>query len=207
MGIVRPSFNIRLSNCRITRRGGVKSPPSIVRSRTPRGARSIASTCPIAFVPAGRTIRSYAYTGSTSVAVTCWPTRLTVILRSSATRKGLPVSTTSWTEASPDCAEGGGPAPSATARMAVAPKKWCVTRVRGSGHRKSFAGCEGFCRRRPSNVTGVLAPLSDLDLARRVLAGDESAFEDFFGSYFSRLYRFARVRLGGDEDAAEDIVQ
>jgi len=52
-----------------------------------------------------------------------------------------------------------------------------------------------------------LATLSDLDLARRVLAGDESAFEDFFGSYFSRLYRFARVRLGGDEDAAEDVVQ
>jgi RNA polymerase sigma-70 factor (ECF subfamily) len=49
--------------------------------------------------------------------------------------------------------------------------------------------------------------VSDLVLARRVLAGDEEAFDEFFERYFRRLYRFALVRLGGNEDAAEDIVQ
>jgi RNA polymerase sigma-70 factor (ECF subfamily) len=49
--------------------------------------------------------------------------------------------------------------------------------------------------------------VSDLDLARRVLAGDESACETLFAEYFPRLYRFARIRLGGDEQAAEEVVQ
>jgi RNA polymerase sigma-70 factor (ECF subfamily) len=49
--------------------------------------------------------------------------------------------------------------------------------------------------------------MSDIDLARRVLAGDESASEAFFADYFPRLYRFARIRLGGDDQAAEDVVQ
>ncbi len=49
--------------------------------------------------------------------------------------------------------------------------------------------------------------MSDLDLARRVLAGDESASEAFFADYFPRLYRFARIRVGRDDQAAEDIVQ
>lgn len=47
----------------------------------------------------------------------------------------------------------------------------------------------------------------DLDLARRVLAGDESAAEAFFAEFFPRLYRFARIRLGRDEQAAEEVVQ
>lgn len=51
-----------------------------------------------------------------------------------------------------------------------------------------------------------MAP-GDLALARRLIAGDESAFDEFFAGYFPRLYRFARVRLGGNEDAAEDVVQ
>ena len=51
-----------------------------------------------------------------------------------------------------------------------------------------------------------MAP-GDLALARRLIAGEESAFEEFFAGYFPRLYRFARVRLGGHEDAAEDVVQ
>ena len=46
-----------------------------------------------------------------------------------------------------------------------------------------------------------------LALARRVIAGEESAFEEFFSAYFPRLYRFARVRLGGNDDGAEDVVQ
>jgi RNA polymerase sigma-70 factor (ECF subfamily) len=49
--------------------------------------------------------------------------------------------------------------------------------------------------------------MSDLALARRLLAGDESAFEEFFTDYFPRLYRFARARLDGNEDAAEEVVQ
>ena len=48
---------------------------------------------------------------------------------------------------------------------------------------------------------------SDLDLARRIVAGNESASEEFFAEYFPRLYRFARIRLGGDDQAAEEVVQ
>jgi RNA polymerase sigma-70 factor (ECF subfamily) len=48
---------------------------------------------------------------------------------------------------------------------------------------------------------------SDFALARRLLAGDESAFEEFFADYFPRVYRFACVRLAGNEDAAEEVVQ
>ena len=51
-----------------------------------------------------------------------------------------------------------------------------------------------------------MAP-SDLTLTRRLRAGEESAFEEFFAEYFPRLYRFARVRLCGHDDAADDVVQ
>ena len=47
----------------------------------------------------------------------------------------------------------------------------------------------------------------DRQLARRLLAGDEAAFRRFFDEHYGRLYRFALSRLGGDESAAEDIVQ
>jgi RNA polymerase sigma-70 factor (ECF subfamily) len=49
--------------------------------------------------------------------------------------------------------------------------------------------------------------MSDLALARRVIAGDEAAFDEFFAVYFPRLYRFALGRLDGNEDAAEEVVQ
>jgi RNA polymerase sigma-70 factor (ECF subfamily) len=49
--------------------------------------------------------------------------------------------------------------------------------------------------------------MEDLALARRVLAGDEAAFGEFFDRFFPRLYRFALVRLRHDGDAAEEIVQ
>ena len=49
--------------------------------------------------------------------------------------------------------------------------------------------------------------MSDVELARRVLSGDEAAFDEFFDRYFPRLYRFAIARLGGNEDASEEIVQ
>src|SRR3954470_2799294 len=44
------------------------------------------------------------------------------------------------------------------------------------------------------------------ELVRRMLGGDEGAFDDFFADYFPRLFRFAVLRLR-DPDAAEDIVQ
>lgn len=49
--------------------------------------------------------------------------------------------------------------------------------------------------------------MNDLALARRVIAGDEAAFEEFFDRYFPRLFRFALPRLGGNEDDTEEIVQ
>ena len=49
--------------------------------------------------------------------------------------------------------------------------------------------------------------MSDRDLARRMLAGHEEAFNEFFDDHFPRLYRFALPRLGGDADAAEEVVQ
>jgi len=48
---------------------------------------------------------------------------------------------------------------------------------------------------------------SDRELVKRMLAGEERAFEEFFSGHFSRLYRFARARLGQDVDAAEEVVQ
>jgi len=47
----------------------------------------------------------------------------------------------------------------------------------------------------------------DRELVRRMLAGDERAFDDFFDGYFPGLYRFALTRLGHDEDAAEEVAQ
>lgn len=49
--------------------------------------------------------------------------------------------------------------------------------------------------------------LDDKRLVKRLLAGDEQAFSQFFDEYFSRLYRFALTRLGDDPDAARDVVQ
>src|SRR5678815_3570206 len=47
----------------------------------------------------------------------------------------------------------------------------------------------------------------DQQLVQRVLAGEERAFDAFFGEYFPRLYRFALPRLSRDEDLAKDVVQ
>ena len=49
--------------------------------------------------------------------------------------------------------------------------------------------------------------MDDLAIARGVMSGDESAAEAFFSEYFHRIFRFARVRLGGNEDAAEEVTQ
>ncbi|MCS6947587.1 MAG: sigma-70 family RNA polymerase sigma factor [Steroidobacteraceae bacterium] len=45
------------------------------------------------------------------------------------------------------------------------------------------------------------------DLVSRLLAGDERAFKAFFDEYFDRLYRFALVRTGGDQDLAAEVAQ
>jgi len=47
----------------------------------------------------------------------------------------------------------------------------------------------------------------DKKLAKQLLAGNEPAFDRFFDENFARLYRFALVRLGDDEDAAREIAQ
>jgi RNA polymerase sigma-70 factor (ECF subfamily) len=58
-----------------------------------------------------------------------------------------------------------------------------------------------------ASIQGRLDGVSDLELTRRVLAGDETASEELFDEFFPRLYRFARTRLGGDDQAAEEVVQ
>lgn len=48
---------------------------------------------------------------------------------------------------------------------------------------------------------------SDRRLVRRLLDGDDAAFDQFFDGHFPRLYRFALRRMNGDHDAAEEAVQ
>lgn len=50
-------------------------------------------------------------------------------------------------------------------------------------------------------------PPSDAALVKGMLAGDEAAFRRFFERYFPRVYRFALPRLGGDVEAAKEVVQ
>jgi RNA polymerase sigma-70 factor (ECF subfamily) len=47
----------------------------------------------------------------------------------------------------------------------------------------------------------------DLELAERMLAGDEAAFEAFGELYFKALYRFTSTRLRGDRELTREIVQ
>lgn len=47
----------------------------------------------------------------------------------------------------------------------------------------------------------------DKALVKRMLAGREDAFEEFFSNYFPALYRFALTRLNQNEDLAEEVVQ
>lgn len=50
-------------------------------------------------------------------------------------------------------------------------------------------------------------PTDEPELVRRMLAGDERAFEAFFSSHFARLYRFALPRLNGEVEATREVVQ
>jgi RNA polymerase sigma-70 factor (ECF subfamily) len=49
--------------------------------------------------------------------------------------------------------------------------------------------------------------LEDRQLVKRVLAGDESAFNRFFDENFGRLYRFVLPRLSNDPQVATEVVQ
>jgi len=52
-----------------------------------------------------------------------------------------------------------------------------------------------------------MEPSADLELARRMLAGDQRAFDEVFERCFPPLYRFALRRVGGAPDVAEEIAQ
>lgn len=47
--------------------------------------------------------------------------------------------------------------------------------------------------------------LEDIRLAKRLRAGDEQAFSQFFDDNFARLYRFVLGRCNGDEAASAEI--
>ena len=47
----------------------------------------------------------------------------------------------------------------------------------------------------------------DRQLARRVAAGEQAAFDEFFREYFPRLFRFTLARVDNDPALAEEIVQ
>lgn len=49
--------------------------------------------------------------------------------------------------------------------------------------------------------------IEDRKLTKRLLAGEERAFSEFFDENFSRLYRFALARLSDDPEAARDVAQ
>lgn len=48
--------------------------------------------------------------------------------------------------------------------------------------------------------------LDDKQIAKRLLRGDERAFDQFFDQNFSRLYRFARARMSDDREATREVV-
>lgn len=47
----------------------------------------------------------------------------------------------------------------------------------------------------------------DRKLVRRMRAGEEAAFEEFFAANFQGLFRFALARVDGDRDLARDLAQ
>lgn len=49
--------------------------------------------------------------------------------------------------------------------------------------------------------------MDDKRLAKDLLSGRQKAFDRFFDEHFARLYRFAVARLGGNEEAAREVVQ
>jgi DNA-directed RNA polymerase specialized sigma24 family protein len=49
----------------------------------------------------------------------------------------------------------------------------------------------------------MIDDLEERRLVKRVLAHDSRAFNVFFDAYFQRLYRFARTRLGDDQEVTK----
>lgn len=49
--------------------------------------------------------------------------------------------------------------------------------------------------------------MNDQALVKSMLKGDEQSFRLFFDTFFPRIYRFAAPRLGGDREAAKEVVQ
>lgn len=49
--------------------------------------------------------------------------------------------------------------------------------------------------------------LDDKRLVKQMLAGNRTAFDQFFDDHFSRLYRFTLARIPEDPDGAQEIVQ
>jgi RNA polymerase sigma-70 factor (ECF subfamily) len=58
----------------------------------------------------------------------------------------------------------------------------------------------------PHDDSSVIARQRDRLLVRRLLAGDQRAFEEFVRLYFGCLYRFALYRLGSPQ-AVDEVVQ
>ena len=52
-----------------------------------------------------------------------------------------------------------------------------------------------------------MVQFDDIELVKRLLDGDERAFDRFFEENFARLYRFAIARMPGDPDGVRDVVQ
>ncbi len=72
--------------------------------------------------------------------------------------------------------------------------------------RRKFRRPDSFISMRPLRPKLPELEPDDRALARRMLAGDEAAFEDFFEGHFPGLYRFAVSRLK-DPELARDVVQ
>lgn len=49
--------------------------------------------------------------------------------------------------------------------------------------------------------------VTDKQLVKKVLEGDETSFRLFFNEYVQRIYRFALTRVNNDEEAARDVAQ
>lgn len=58
----------------------------------------------------------------------------------------------------------------------------------------------------PGTSDPVTSDPVDRLLVRRLLAGDQQAFDEFFDAFFQKIYRFALRRLG-NESTAEDVAQ
>lgn len=53
----------------------------------------------------------------------------------------------------------------------------------------------------------VVHNVDERRLVRRLLAGDERAFRQFFNDHHARLYRFVATRIADERAAAEEVVQ